>query len=265
MDQSRFTKFFANRRRPSMLSRRKSIDNGETEGTYPGCALDHHLTVNSVALCSIADASDGEMSDRRLTRKWKDSISDAFDIPPPQHRMSFSGLDDARESLRLFQQRAASKTLESWHSTVNPACRERDPRSSCHNWGSSADHEEESRFSNIQGAYGWLRRCVSITPGHHSQDSGVPKTASCKNPGDGSVVLPIPGIGIEPPKIPENTASGAAARAAAAAQNEILECVRNMRLSEPKVKRDSKSGIGIEVRDRGNDAGDVILPIVRKG
>jgi F-box and WD-40 domain protein 1/11 len=67
---------------------------------------------------------------------------------------------------------------------------------------------------------------------------------------------------MKPPRIPDDLMSGAAARAAAATQNEILETVRNLRLVEPKVPRDSESGIGIEMRDPWDEDDD---EVVRKG
>lgn len=66
---------------------------------------------------------------------------------------------------------------------------------------------------------------------------------------------------------PAEFPSGAAARAAAAAQHEVLDTIRNLRLTEPKVTGDSESGVGIEVRD----AGDIVtefdfdFPVVRRG
>ena len=70
----------------------------------------------------------------------------------------------------------------------------------------------------------------------------------------------------EPPQVTEDRISkGAAARAAAAAQNEVYESIRNFRLEEPKVTRDSESGVGIEVRDRGEVMSDYEMPVVRKG
>jgi F-box and WD-40 domain protein 1/11 len=67
---------------------------------------------------------------------------------------------------------------------------------------------------------------------------------------------------MKPPRIPDDLMSGAAARAAAATQNEILETVRNLRLVEPKVPRDSESGIGIEMLDPWDEDDD---EVVRKG
>ena len=97
-------------------------------------------------------------------------------------------------------------------------------------------------------------------------------------PFDGSLIfeddefsaLPaLPGCAIEPePSRPSfNLSSGAAARAAAAAQNEILESMRDLTLAEPDVTRDSESGVGIEVRDGGEtmDEFDFDIPVVRQG
>ncbi|KAL4810318.1 WD40-repeat-containing domain protein [Aspergillus unguis] len=60
-----------------------------------------------------------------------------------------------------------------------------------------------------------------------------------------SIPLPIPGNGLAPPVLPDSMYSGAAARAAAAAQNEITRKMEQM-----KITRDSESGIGIVLQDR---------------
>lgn len=60
-----------------------------------------------------------------------------------------------------------------------------------------------------------------------------------------SVPLPIPGNGMEPPILPNDMYSGAAARAAAAAQNETTRKMDQMKLTQ-----DSESGIGINLQDR---------------
>lgn len=71
------------------------------------------------------------------------------------------------------------------------------------------------------------------------------------------VPAPIPGRGQEPPVLPNNGFSGAAARAAAAAQNEQMEITRaakvereSNKILEMRVPQDSESGIGIDLRDR---------------
>lgn len=113
---------------------------------------------------------------------------------------------------------------------------------------------------------GWLRRCMSTTLGRRHRAQNNSNLTRDGRPLQGSPeLLPIPGIGIEPPQVPDSTTSGAAARAAAAAQNEMLESARDMRLSEPIVTKDSESGIGIEVRDRRGESTDSTTPVVRRG
>ncbi|KAK2757114.1 hypothetical protein FQN54_005084 [Arachnomyces sp. PD_36] len=69
------------------------------------------------------------------------------------------------------------------------------------------------------------------------------------------VTSPIPGNGTEPPILPESLEAGSAARAAAAAQNEMAKVGRVISKGDPrafdfKVSTDSESGIGIDMRDR---------------
>ena len=77
----------------------------------------------------------------------------------------------------------------------------------------------------------------------------------------------LPGCAVEPPRPSLNFASGTAARAAAAAQNEILDSMRNITLAESHLERDSESGVGIEVRDGGETIAefDFDIPVVRLG
>lgn len=87
---------------------------------------------------------------------------------------------------------------------------------------------------------------------------------------DDFTALPaMPGCAIETESLRPslNLASGAAARAAAAAQNEILDSMRNITLAEPHLTRDSESGVGIEVRDSGEKMAefDFDIPVVRQG
>ena len=121
----------------------------------------------------------------------------------------------------------------------------------------------EDRLPFHSKSSGWLRRCVSATLRHPCRPSASLQPHDNSSVHADYLTSPIPGIGIEPPIIPENLTSGAAARAAAATQNEFLECVRNLRLTEPKIRRDSESGIGIEMRERGEES--IEIPIARKG
>lgn len=85
---------------------------------------------------------------------------------------------------------------------------------------------------------------------------------------DDITALPaLPGCGMEPARPSLNLASGAAARAAAAAQNEILDSMQKITLAETDVTRDSESGVGIEVQDSGETIAefDFDIPVVRQG
>jgi F-box and WD-40 domain protein 1/11 len=87
-----------------------------------------------------------------------------------------------------------------------------------------------------------------------------------------SIPAPIPGHGFEPPILPNDIYAGAAARAAAAAQNEQMELARLelakterdliKGLPEMRLTQDSESGIGIDLRDP-SEITDSELDIVR--
>ena len=87
-----------------------------------------------------------------------------------------------------------------------------------------------------------------------------------------SIPAPIPGRGQEPPVLPNHVFSGAAARAAAAAQNEQMEVARmakteleSSKILEMRVPQDSESGIGIDLRDRSEISEMQLLGLVRLG
>ncbi|KAH8692734.1 putative F-box and WD40 domain protein [Talaromyces proteolyticus] len=71
----------------------------------------------------------------------------------------------------------------------------------------------------------------------------------------------IPGMGFEPPVFPDEYSGGAAARAAAAAQNEMAKTGRDISAVDSKIF-DAESGIGIDLRDR-SEFSDSELAIVR--
>jgi F-box and WD-40 domain protein 1/11 len=85
-----------------------------------------------------------------------------------------------------------------------------------------------------------------------------------------AIPIPIPGHGSEPPILPNDRFSGAAARAAAAAQNEQMEMAR-LELARSQrdktldtiVTQDSESGIEIDLRDHTDS--DTELDILRIG
>jgi len=83
----------------------------------------------------------------------------------------------------------------------------------------------------------------------------------------GYIASPIPGNGLEPPVLPNDIYAGAAARAAAAAQNEQAKAERDaLKIFESRLTltRDSESGIGIDLRDR-SELSDSELAVIRIG
>ncbi|KAJ5540014.1 hypothetical protein N7513_008346 [Penicillium frequentans] len=83
-----------------------------------------------------------------------------------------------------------------------------------------------------------------------------------------AIPIPIPGHGSEPPILPNDRFSGAAARAAAAAQNEQMEMARlelarsvQEKTLDTIVTQDSESGIEIDLRDHTDS--DTELDILR--
>ncbi|PYH45473.1 F-box/WD repeat-containing protein [Aspergillus saccharolyticus JOP 1030-1] len=80
-----------------------------------------------------------------------------------------------------------------------------------------------------------------------------------------SVTVPgsLPGLGLAPPVFSDDFYAGAAARAAAAAQNELARALRDgLKPSGTNLTRDSESGIGIDLRDR-SELSDPALAVVR--
>lgn len=107
----------------------------------------------------------------------------------------------------------------------------------------------------------WVRRCIGSKYPHQRRPSAVPYAHHNAPLQIDHCPAPIPGTRVEPPVIPDDLTSGAAARAAAATQNEILEFVRNLKLVE--VRMDAESGIGIEMQNKPEET--INAPIPRKG
>lgn len=86
-----------------------------------------------------------------------------------------------------------------------------------------------------------------------------------------SIPAPIPGRGQAPPVLPNHKSAGAAARAAAAAQNEQMEAARvakaelENKLLDLRVPQDSESGICIDMRDRSDVSDPDLMAMMRLG
>lgn len=134
------------------------------------------------------------------------------------------------------------------------------------------DHPPLDRESGSH-APPWLRRCMSLRASSRTAaTSGAPAPPyrDLLQP-EISLAAPVPefgrvpGLGYEPPRLSPDLSSGAAARAAVAAQNEMLASMRMMTLAEPKVNRDSESGVGIEATDALGSILEPLVPTIRQG
>lgn len=192
-------------------------------------------------------------------------------IPCHQPTKHFSGLYHALDEIRAVSRRASMSIRRKnilrprvWDTPVDgdPTAEGNRPSTS---WSMRL------KPSTFARTHGWLRRAASASFGQRERlSTNTSPTSSC-SPAEPSVPSPVPGSGLDPPILPFSRTSGAAARAAAAAQNEILGAGRvwglkdNTYLAEPKVTRDSESGIGIDLRDRIDEAPDAETSIVRIG
>ncbi len=99
-----------------------------------------------------------------------------------------------------------------------------------------------------QTASPWRRLKTATSFHRHSKFLSVNDTDAVFDSYEEDMHVPIPGNGKDPPRIPRNH-GGAAARATAARQNELIEYTeRNrQRLNPPDSMEDQESGIGITV------------------
>ncbi|KAL4969589.1 F-box/WD repeat-containing protein [Aspergillus stella-maris] len=157
-------------------------------------------------------------------------LEDVNHFPEPSHRRhgakSFSNLRHPVDGLRALGRRL-SVTIRN---------------KSSRNFNTPQQNEIEIESQNAQhGQYCQFDRRNSVPAWHGF-----------------SIPLPIPGNGQEPPILPNDIYSGAAARAAAAAQNEMFRKMEQMKLPQ-----DSESGIGIVLQDRF-DSSDYLPDVVRR-
>ncbi|KAL8939320.1 MAG: hypothetical protein Q9216_003413 [Gyalolechia sp. 2 TL-2023] len=169
-------------------------------------------------------------------------------------RASLSGFSHALADIRAFPKKIASgrrkspvltssSTLNDSNHSYNDITFDGDNLMKEHSVCYGVDLHPPSRAPN------WLLRCVSTSLRNRRQTSN---TASCPPtakwiPQD-SPSSPAPVAGFAPPTFPDDHTSGAAARAAAAEQNEMIRCLRRLCSKERGIRRDSESGIGIETQ-----------------
>ncbi|KAI9838034.1 MAG: hypothetical protein M1819_006188 [Sarea resinae] len=178
-------------------------------------------------------------------------------LNPRHHTRNFSTLHSVSDSVRSVVRRA-SVTLRPKHLHW------------AHHESSQHEHPPDSFLSPRNEhapskAAGWLRRAASFRHHRAPHFSTSPPDA----PPVWHVSSPVPGNGSAPPILPDDPNRGAAARAAAAAENERLGVGRAVakietRIDEPMLERDAESGIGMEVRYPIGPHADYGLSMVRK-
>ena len=132
--------------------------------------------------------------------------------------------------------------------------------------------EQETASTEKSGVLSRIRRAASMSQGRNRRPST--SASSAQHDCDSHVIryaTTIPQIGTEAPMTSHIPHGGAAARAAAAAQNERFGSARSLalpdglRAAERKISNDSESGIGIDLRDRTDELVDLELPLARMG
>ncbi|KAL8708236.1 MAG: hypothetical protein Q9220_006813 [cf. Caloplaca sp. 1 TL-2023] len=166
-------------------------------------------------------------------------------------RASFSGFNRAMNDIRAFPDRftpqrgrtPAEATLGELDSAFqNMTAVDEKSVASISIWDDGIHQRPQAKPA------GWLRRCMSSTFRHRRRTSEVSSRPSTALWTQQDSFLPKPPVGVNPPTLPENTSGGTAARAAAAAQNEMLDYMRRLRAKERHVREDSESGVGIDTR-----------------
>ena len=184
-----------------------------------------------------------------------------------QHgRKSFSGLSSAVEELCSIPRRSFLPSRTS-RAVEDTGAKHGHP-------GPSTDHRADLKPSTHSKASEWLRRAASTRFGHRRHSTSAPTASFGQRPETSyntasgcRVITGLPAWDF----FEYSHTSGAAARAAAASQNEFSGSARTLvtradsRFSDLKTTGDSESGIGIDLRDRMEEITDAAIPVVRQG
>ena len=259
MDQSshrHLKDFFPFRRRPSLFSKRNHEEEDQPMRHKDNLGQSQEFNVNSLTSC--ADFRDNAC-DWGICAVKTAGLSSLASVEGSSTRQL------AIDNKIVLPVGSTPKRSKSLHGLLKSGPKN-DKETLQYVWKSSPDKTSEEYLTTQPAPMRWLQRCMSTTLGrrHRCRNTSTPilKTPPLHVSPD---MLSIPGIGIEPPQVPNSTTSGAAARAAAAAQNQMLKSAQNTRLAEPILTRDSESGIGIEVRDGGGENIETTVPVIRRG
>ena len=236
MQTSRLKGVFSKKRRHSTLGKSQGLDQNTITGFRELFVEVGNLEEPSASLPRVAP--------QQVVEARKDSGDECPEVNwiPTTRRhtkphKSFSGLSDAIEEFRFRPARVLSRRKRSFFSNKHTH---------------SESYPADTVSATSPQSAPWY--C------YNEEDfTALPVFPGSETAPPGSIDLP----GTSEP--PEKLTSGAAARAAVAAQNELLDALKHMRLTEPKVTRDSESGVGIEVRTHGEPTVDMGIPVVRKG
>jgi F-box and WD-40 domain protein 1/11 len=197
-------------------------------------------------------------------------------VPRRRSAKSFSSLRHPVDGIVAFGRRL-SVTLRSKSSKQNLAVTE-----NVHDDQSGHEQCEDRHYTHVAGHAGHKRHIATgswdarVAPNNWPQGYSINRRPSLNSVSAlhgfyaPTASVPIPGRGQEPPILPNNRFGGAAARAAAAAQNEQLEVARmakvereSAKILEMRIPQDSESGIGIDLRDR-SEVSDFDVPGIRR-
>jgi F-box and WD-40 domain protein 1/11 len=254
----------ASRRRPSLSLRPRP-----RTAAYP-IALPKEYTFDQWQKASLVEACDDDSSAFEEMEPFPEAV------PRRRTAKSFSSLRHPMDGLVALGRRL-SVTLRNRSSKQNLRVQgeeQNDESRHYHHATSTSGHKRNA----ASGSWGMRSRAWS----HGPNAGSINRRPSLNSPSalhgfyvpTASIPAPIPGYGLEPPILPNDIYAGAAARAAAAAQNEQMELARLelakterdliKGLPEMRLTQDSESGIGIDLRDP-SEISDSELDIVRLG
>jgi len=273
MDRSRFTGIFSRKRRPSSdekINKRNEISRShesflESEGFLS--------PPNSTPLPSALRRPSTPLSRFAATRTSSALPNQAANSSEEKSRISSSTYERPRKSFSGLSR----QTLDSVLTATTSSTKQKTGFFPFGRVGGEVSDEElknnawvEEHAHTDRPTSSWLRRCMGSTRGAQRRPhTPVTSLLAYSDPRyhDSHLPAPIPDFGIVPGLGHEqmgqrpNQSSGAAARAAAAAQNELLESMRNVKLVDAHVSHDSESGIGIE---RADTLLDLTVPVIRQ-
>jgi len=284
MDPLRLRNLLSRKRRASTSEKKEKPDKQLTQGAHElflgneGFLSPTRPPRPSTSVSSLAASHSSRLSNGHTDKQSEEALR--FSASRTRSHKSFSSHADTVVEFPSLPLRATSsrkQALFSFRGSAHEQPKGRPDEKA--EWPLRNDPEPDPKPWPTTSS--WLRRLMStasrqtrspppsFTPGYH------PPTYTMEAPyyrysiydDDNLTALPSFSDRENGPRkmLEEKIAKGAAARAAVAAQNELYESIRNMRLGEARVTRDSESGVGIEVRDRGEVMSDTDIPVVRKG